>query len=191
MLIARHKLRLLISVFLIIVAVSVWINTDERQSNSSQISLKTVSDIDFFIEEAQFKSFDHNGQIHRTATSVKLEHYQQAKQSIAQNMTIDSYRDHQIQASITGLTAIISEQRDDVVFREDVIVTSYKSNIPKSKLETQILTYDRQKQLITTDQFVEFTDTLGNTITATGLSAHINLSTIHLKHNVKGIMNAN
>lgn len=191
MLVARHKLRLLISIFLIIVAVITWTNIDHQENRNNNLSLKKASDIDFFVQDAEFTSFDNKGQVARTARSINIEHYPQQQFSIAKNMTINHYRDHHIQASITGHTANISELNDAVIFRKNVTLISYKKNTANSTLKTQELTYHRQQQLITSDQFVEITDTIGNTVTATGLAANINLNTIHLKQNVKGTLNAN
>ena len=191
MIIARHKLRLIIATLLIIIAVVAWTKIDNQSHNANSLQISTESDIDFFVENAELKTFDINGQLSQLALSTKIEHYRQKMFSSAQKMQVSSYQTQLLNADISSNRARIYDNQGRVIFRGNVEVNSYKIGQKQAVLKTQTLTYHRDMQTITTEDFVEFTDIFGNITTAVGLSADLQLKTAILKNNVQGTFNEN
>ena len=191
MIIARHKLRLLIATALIVIAVIGWLSIDNRQKGSESGAFLTQTDIDFFVKDAKLKSFDLNGRLSNTASSPQIEHFKQTQHSLAQNLSIESYNLETKESDISADKATILDNQGTVIFQENVVVTGYQDQRAHNFLKTQSLTYHRNNQSIETQDDVEFTDIFGSIITATGLFSDMNLRTLNLLHNVKGTINAN
>jgi len=168
-----------------------WINTDNRQGPTNSDTFATQTDIDYFIKNANFKSFTITGQLSNTAHSPSIKHFEHSQHSIAQTLTIESYSPTGIEASISADKANISDSDNAITFQHNVIVTGYREQQSYNFLKTQVLTYNRHNQSIATHDHVEITDALGNIITATGLLSDLHLRTLNLKQNVKGNINAN
>jgi len=191
LIIARHKLRLLIATALIVVAVIAWLSIDNRQKGSESSTFITQTDIDFFVKDAKLKSFDLNGMLSNTASSPQIEHFKQTQHSLAQKLSIESYNLETKKSDIRADKATILDNQGTVTFQENVVVTGYQEQQAHNFLRTQSLTYHRNNQSIETQEDVEFTDVFGSKITATGLFSDINLRTLNLQYNVKGTINAN
>jgi len=191
LIIARHKLRLLIATAMIVVAVVGWLSIDNRQKGSESGAFLTQTDIDFFVKDAKLKSFDLNGMLSNTASSPHIEHFKQTQQSLAQKLSIQSYDLDIKESDISADQATILDHQGTVIFQDNVVVTGYQEQRAHNFLKTQSLTYHRNNQSIETQEDVEFTDIFGSIITATGLFSDMNLRTLNLQHNVKGTINAN
>jgi len=191
LIIARHKLRLLIATAMIMVAVVAWLSVDNRQKISESDTFLTQTDIDFFVKDAKLKSFDLNGMLSNTASSPQIEHFKQTQHSIAQKLSMESYNLEIKESDISADQATILDNQGTVIFQDNVVVTGYKAQRAHNFLKTPSLTYHRNNQSIETQEDVEFTDVFGSIITATGLFSDMNLRTLNLQHNVKGTIHAN
>mgnify|MGYP005990672709 CR=1 FL=1 len=191
MLFTRRNIRLFFALLIIIGSVTALIISDNNAIEQEKTSPAPRSDIDFFINDAYFKSFDSNGNLQRTANSAKVEHFKQRNYSLLQAPLIKSYKEKQQIANISSLSAKIFSDSDTITFYDNVFSQAFENSSPQNELKTTLLHYNQVDNSIYTDKFVEITDILGNITTATGLAADIELRTINLKHNFKGTFNAN
>lgn len=191
MLFTRRNIRLFFALLIIIGSVTALIISDNNAIQQETTSPAPESDIDFFISDAYFKSFDNNGNLLRTANSAKVEHFKQRNYSLLQAPLIKSYKEKQQTANISSLSAKVFSDSDTITFYDNVFAQAFKNSSPQNVLKTTLLHYNQVDNSIYTDKFVEITDILGNITTATGLASDIELRTVNLKHNFKGTFNAN
>jgi len=190
MLLTRRNIRLFFALLIIIISVSALIILDNNAIEEEQKNTAPQSDIDFFITDAYFKSFNINGSLQRTANSVKVEHFKQRNYTLLQTPLINTFKDKQQTASIASLSAKVFADTDTITFYDNVIAQSYKEDAVQNTLKSTLLHYRQSDNSIYTDKFVEITDILGNITTATGLDSDIDLRTVNLKQNFKGTFNA-
>jgi lipopolysaccharide export system protein LptC len=190
MLLTRRNIRLFFALLIIIGSVTALIISDNNAIKKEQTNPAPKSDIDFFITDAKFKSFDISGNLQQTANSAKVEHFKQRNYSLLQAPLIKNYKEKQQTANITSLSAKVFSNSDTITFYDNVIAQSFKNSAPQNMLKTTLLHYTQADNSIYTDKFVEITDVLGNITTATGLNSDIDLRTVNLKHNFKGTFNA-
>jgi len=189
MLLTRRNIRLFFALLIIIISVSALIISDNNAIKKEETKIAPQSDIDFFITDAYFKSFNINGDLQRTADSVKVDHFKQHNYTLLQTPVIKTFKEKQQSASIASLSAKVFANTDTVTFYDDVIVQSFKEGTEQNMLKTSLLHYHQSDNSIYTDKFVEITDILGNITTATGLDSDIDLRTVNLKQNFKGTFN--
>lgn len=189
MLIARHKLRLIVAILLVICAVIGWINFDNQDKTSIPIAANNEQEVDFYIKNARFKAFDANGQLAQTATSSHIEHYKQRQSSQLNAPYFENYKDLNVSQTITSQTATALDISGKITFEGQVLATGFKNSLQDTYLKTELLHYNRNNNSLSTDEFVEFTDLFGNITTSTGLFADLNSQTINFKTNVKGTFN--
>jgi LPS export ABC transporter protein LptC len=189
MAITRQKFRLLSGIFLIVLAVIGWNTFENREKNRSQQAVTSNLDIDFFITDANFKSYGEDGLLAQNALAKKVEHYKQQQKSdiIAPNITQFKKLEHT--ANINSSSAVIQDQSGKITFMDKVLATSFKDSGEKIFLKTDLLHYLRDENMLSTHTDVEFTDTFGNITTATGMLSDINLGQMKLQSNVKGVFN--
>ncbi|MCJ8299943.1 MAG: LPS export ABC transporter periplasmic protein LptC [Pseudomonadales bacterium] len=190
MIFARRQVRLVSALLLIVAAVVIWSISDNGQSRLANSDLTEAADIDFFIVDADFNAFDSSGQLSQTATSPEVKHFRQTQQSTLLTPLITTFQGSRISATINSQSAVADDNSDTVTFSTNVRVTSYKETAASSFLNTQLLHYNRKNNSIYSEEHVEFTDTLGNITTATGLFSDIQLNTLELITNVKGKFHA-
>ncbi len=188
--IARREIRLFFAFGLITAAVLAWNAFDNNQQNSQHLSVSTQSDMDFFIIDAVFTSYDLAGNLSQTATAKKVEHFKQKQHSLLDNPIFRTFDHQQLLAKISSNTAIAEDRDGIITFSQSVNATGFKKGDVDAVLKTDVLEYNHTNNSISTDEDVEFTDFLGNIISATGLFSDLTLRTINLKTNVKGTFNA-
>ena len=187
---ARRQLRLIFAFALVIIAALAWNAFDNSQQNKSKLAVIDQSDIDFFIMDASFKSFDLAGNLVQTATATKIEHFKQKQQSLLQQPLLNTFDNRQLSMNISSNSAIADDRDKTITFNQSVLATGFKQDSADAYLKTQVLSYNRHKNSISTDEDIEFTDVLGNITTATGLFSDLTLSNINFKTNFKGTFNA-
>ena len=189
MAITRQKFRLLSGIFLIILAVIGWNTFDNRENNRSQQTVTSNLDIDFFITDADFRSFGEDGLLAQNALATKVEHYKQQQKSDIYAPDITQFKALERTANINSITAVIQDQSGKITFTDKVLATSFKDSGVKTYLKTDLLHYLRNENMLSTHTDVEFTDTFGNITTATGMHSDIHLGQMKLQSNVKGVFN--
>ncbi|MEH6443903.1 MAG: LPS export ABC transporter periplasmic protein LptC [Oceanospirillaceae bacterium] len=189
MLVARHKLRLIFAILIVIFAVIGWINFDNQNKTIIPTTTSNDQDVDFYIKKAHFKAFNSNGQLANTATSDYIEHYKQRQISQLSAPYFVNYKDLDISQTIKSQTATALDTSGKITFKKQVLAISFKNALEDTYLKTETLHYDRNKNSVSTDDFIEFTDTFGNITTSTGLFSDMNSQTVNFKTNVKGTFN--
>lgn len=189
MLIAKHKSRLFIAIAIICAAVAFWSINENGNSSSSQQKSPSQDEIDFFITNGELKTFSKNGQLTQQTKSTKVEHFKQRQVTQISAPNIKQFDNNQLSATVTSQNAVAQDVSQIITFNDNVIATSFKESQKHIQLKTPSLQYDRKKNTLSTDQDVEFTDTLGNITSARGMHADIGLKKVHLKTNVKGTFN--
>lgn len=189
MAITRQKFRLLSGILLIVLAVIGWNTFENREKSRSQQVVTSHLDIDFFITDADFKSFGEDGLLAQNALAKKVEHYKQQQKSDVLSPNITQFKTLERTANINSSTAVIEDQSGKITFKDKILATSFKESGKKTFLKTELLHYLRNENILSTHTDVEFTDTFGNITTATGMHSDINLGQMTLQSNVKGVFN--
>jgi LPS export ABC transporter protein LptC len=117
----------------------------------------------------------------------EAEVYNEARKYLFKDIVLHLYERNKPQSVLTARYGIMNKGEQNITAKSNVVLIT----VDKSRLYTESLSWDDQRKLLTTEEFVRIVRANGDVITGIGMEMDKNADEIVIKHKVKGTSKQN
>jgi LPS export ABC transporter protein LptC len=115
--------------------------------------------------------------------SDKAEKFESARKFLFRTILLKMYEDETVKSILTAKYGVVNYNGKDVTARTNVVLTTSEHTV----LYTQSLTWDNERKILRTEDFVRIVKPNGDVLTGYGLEMDQNADRITIKRRVVGV----